>query len=104
MQKKFFALIKVVSTLLITGAIGLEMWNIYARLHQDALPNGLNLVFWIGSVPLAIHAIEGGIAVAFAPSRQKSPIQYGIYTFFVGTVGLLELFEVGFLGREEGRE
>ena len=92
MQKKLFALIKVISTLLIVSAIGLEFWNIYAQLHHGVLPSRLNLVFWIGSFALSIHAIEGAIAAAVSPSKQKPPIQYGIYTFFVGTVGLLELF------------
>ena len=93
MKKKVFALIKVISTVLIASAIGLEFWNVYARLHHGALPSRLNLVFWIGGFALSIHAIEGVIAAAFAPSRQKQPLQYGIFTFFVGTVGLLELFD-----------
>ncbi|MDJ0702693.1 MAG: hypothetical protein QNJ46_05380 [Leptolyngbyaceae cyanobacterium MO_188.B28] len=93
MQKKVFALIKVLSIVLISGAIGLEGWNIYARLHHGALPSRLNFAFWFGSFALSIHAIEGIIAAAYAPSRQKPPLQYGIYTLFVGTVGLFELFD-----------
>ncbi|MEQ9357174.1 MAG: hypothetical protein RIG63_18605 [Coleofasciculus chthonoplastes F3-SA18-01] len=37
--------------------------------------------------------MEAIIAAVYAPSRQKTPIVYGTYTFFVGTVGLLELFD-----------
>ncbi|HEY9666326.1 MAG TPA: hypothetical protein V6C91_05945 [Coleofasciculaceae cyanobacterium] len=42
---------------------------------------------------IAIHFVEGFIAAYKAPSRKKMPFQYGTYTFFVGTVGLLELFD-----------
>ena len=92
MQKKIFPLIKVISTLLMISAIGLALWNIDARLTHTALPNSLNLVFWIGCIAMAIHAIEAVIVAAYAPARKKSPLQYGIYTFFVGTVGVIELF------------
>jgi len=40
-----------------------------------------------------MHLVEAIIAAAYAPSRQKKPIVYATYTFFVGTVGLLELFD-----------
>ena len=94
MQKKLVALVKIVSTVLITSAIGLELWNIYALLNHVVLPNSLNLVFGFGRFAMAIHVIEGGIVAAYAPSRQKPPIQAGVYTFFVGTVGLVEMFEL----------
>lgn len=42
---------------------------------------------------MTIHFIEGIIAAYKAPLKNKIPINYGIYTFFVGTVGLLELFD-----------
>lgn len=90
---KTFGLIKIVSTVLITGAIGLEAWNRYATLTNFAVPNQLYPVFWIGRFALAAHAIEGIIAILYAGSKEKMPIRYGIYTFFVGTVGLIELFE-----------
>ena len=93
MQKKAFALIKVISTVLITSAIGLELWNVAVIITHNALPNSLNLFFWIGRFAMAIHVIEGGIAAVYAPSRKKPPIQYGVYTFFVGSVGLIALFD-----------
>jgi hypothetical protein len=40
-----------------------------------------------------MHFVEAIIAAVYAPSRQKTPIVYATYTFFVGTVGLLELFD-----------
>lgn len=39
------------------------------------------------------HFIESIIAAFYAPSRKKMPIKYATYTFFVGTIGLLELFD-----------
>ncbi|WP_017747601.1 hypothetical protein [Scytonema hofmannii] len=51
----------------------------------------LSTVFLVERFAVTIHFIEGIIAAFYAPSRKKVPIQYGTYTFFVGTVGLLEL-------------
>jgi hypothetical protein len=42
---------------------------------------------------LSAHFIEAIIAAFYAPAKNQKPIQYGIYTFFVGTIGLLEFFE-----------
>lgn len=84
--------IKRLSTLLITAALGLELGNIVAHLNHQALPSGLTPVIWFERFAMTIHFFEGAIAAVYAPSRQKQPIAYGIYTFFVGTVGLLELF------------
>lgn len=92
-KKIFFIIIKFISIILITSAIGLELWNAYALLTNSNMPSGLNLVFWIERFAIAVHLVEGVIAAYKAPSRKKKPIKYGTYTFFVGTVGLLELFE-----------
>ena len=85
--------IKVISVFLITSALGLEAWNIYAFLNHNERPSSLNPIFWIERFALAIHFVAGVIAASYAPSRKKMPIKYGTYTFFVGTVGLLELFD-----------
>lgn len=90
-EKNFSRLIKVLSPLLITGALSLEVWNLYAALvHHSPLP-GLTFFFGVGRFALISHGIEAIIAAIYAPSRQRSPLVYGIYTFFVGTVGLVEL-------------
>lgn len=86
-------LIKVTSIVLISSAIGLETWNVYARITSSNLPASLAPVFWIERFAVTIHLIEGVIAAFYAPSIKKIPLQYGAYTFFVGTVALLELFE-----------
>lgn len=92
-KTNLFPFIKVISVVLISSAIGLELANIIALLANAKLPSILEPIFWIGRFAMAIHLVEGAIAAFYAPSRKKMPIKYGIYTFFVGTVGLLELFE-----------
>lgn len=93
MKENIVTSIKFISTFLITGAIGLELWNIYTIYTHTPLPNILGPVFWFERFAVISHLIEGIIAAYFAPSRNRTPIKYGVYTFFVGTVGLLELFE-----------
>lgn len=83
--------IKIVSTLAMTGALGLEATNLYLYLQGKSLPTSLNTLFWLGSVALVAHAVEGFIAASKARSHNKNPLSYGIYTFFVGFVGLQEL-------------
>jgi hypothetical protein len=92
-KRRFFSLIKVISVVLIASAIGLELWNAYALLTNSKLPSSLNPIFWVERFAVAIHFVEGVIAASYAPSRKKMPIKYGTYTFFVGTIGLLELFD-----------
>lgn len=92
-KRRFFAFIKILSVILITSAIGLELWNTYALLTNSQIPSSLNPVIWLERLAISIHFVEGVIAAYKAPSRNKMPIQYGTYTFFVGTVGLLELFD-----------
>ncbi|WP_414753270.1 hypothetical protein [Anabaena sp. CCY 9910] len=86
------SIIKVISTILISTAIGLELWNIYAVVTNSNIPSILNPIFWVERFAVSCHFLEGIIAAFYARSKKKMPIQYGIYTFFVGTVGLLELF------------
>ncbi|MEI1377062.1 hypothetical protein PQG02_10330 [Nostoc sp. UHCC 0926] len=92
-KRNLFTFIKIISTVLITSAIGLESWNIYAVITNSHLPSSLNPIFWIERFAMTSHFIEGIIAAFYAPSRKKMPIKYATYTFFVGTIGLLELFD-----------
>jgi len=91
-KQSVFSLIKVISTVLIASAIALELGNIYAITTNIKVPLSLEPCFLIGRLAMAIHFVEGVIAAFYALSRKKTPIKYGVYTFFVGTVGLLELF------------
>lgn len=92
-KQKLFPVIKVISIVAIATAIGLELWNIQALTTNNHLPIILNPVLIIAHLALSAHFIEGIIAACYAPGKNHQPIQYGIYTFFVGTIGLLELFE-----------
>ncbi|MEH2012840.1 hypothetical protein [Nostoc sp.] len=92
-KRNIFTFVKIISTVLITSAIGLESWNIYAVITNSHLPSSLNPIFWIERFAMTSHFIESIIAAFYAPSRKKMPIKYATYTFFVGTIGLLELFD-----------
>ena len=94
MPKRLLTTIKIISTILITGALGLELGNLYA-LRSQLTPLDLPFpLLWIGRFALVAHFLEGIVAFIYAPSRKQSAIASGIYTFFVGTVGLVELFEL----------
>lgn len=84
--------IKWGSTILITGAIGLELWHLGAVLAQSQIPSFLQPIFWVERVAVGIHLIEAVIAALYAKRKHKAAIPTGIYTFFVGSVGLVELF------------
>jgi hypothetical protein len=92
-KTNLFTLIKLISIVLISSAIGLELWNAYALITNSKIPTSLNLILLLAHLAISIHFFEGLIAAYKAPSKNKMPMKYGTYTFFVGTVGLLELFE-----------
>lgn len=83
--------IKIVSIVAISAALTLEASNLYLHLQNRSLPDSLNPVLWLAAVALIVHSIEGAIAAFKAKSQGKNPLSYGIYTFFVGTIGLKEL-------------
>ena len=94
MPKLLLTTIKIISTMLIVGVLGLELRNLYA-LQSQMTPFDLPFpLLWIGRFALVAHFLEGMVAFIYAPSRNQSAIASGIYTFFVGTVGLVELFEL----------
>jgi hypothetical protein len=85
--KTIATIIKVISTIFISAAIGWELWNIYT-----VTPSSLNFIFWLERFAITAHLIEAVIGGFYAGRKQETPIKYGIYTFFVGTVALMELF------------
>ncbi len=93
MKQKLFSLIKITSTILIACALGLETWQIYLCLTDASLPDRLAPILWLFSIILVAHMIEGFIAAWKANTYHKNYVIYGIYTFFVGFVGLWELQE-----------
>ncbi|MDB9487155.1 hypothetical protein PN480_17395 [Dolichospermum circinale CS-1225] len=92
-QQKLFPIIKIISTALITSAIGLELWNIQTSITNHQLPSIFTPALIIAHIALSAHFMEALIAAYYAPTRNQTAIKYAIYTFFVGTVGLLELWE-----------
>lgn len=92
-KQKIFTMIKFISIPLITGGIGLEIWNIQTLTNNSQLPNLLNPILILVHIAISAHFIEAIIAAFYAPQKNHHPIKYAIYTFFVGTVGLLELWE-----------
>ena len=78
---------------LISSAIGLELWNVQTSITNNQLPSILTPVLIIAHIALSAHFIEAIIAAYYAPARNQTSIKYATYTFFVGTVGLLELWE-----------
>lgn len=107
--------IKVVSTVLVLAAVMLQLWGAIA-----SLPPFLRSVANVTAIVLAIHAVEGLISAALilryrlrgvsgrdlalsqssAVLAQKLPentalaiLKAGLYAFFVGTVGLVEVID-----------
>ena len=100
-KEKLFPIIKIISSILIPSAIALELWNIQTiTTNQElAIANILNPALILAHIALSAHFIEAIIASIYAPSKNQPAIKYGVYTFFVGTVGLLELFD-----NDQGKE
>ena len=86
--------IEVISSLAISGALGLEGWNLYLHLQDKSLPPSLTAVSWLASVALITHIVQGAIAASKARSCNLDPLFYGVYTFFVGYVGLQKLKDI----------
>lgn len=87
-------LIKVISPILMSCAIVLDIAIAYRWLHAVEIPQGYMTLGAIGSVALGAHFLEGIIAGVMAWQRQRNPFFFGVYTFFVGTVAFLELREI----------
>ncbi len=94
LETKLGPAIKIVATILIASALGLELWNLYLLQTQGLPLQGWGWAFAFGRVALIAHGVESMIAAIYAPSRHQSSLRYGLYTFFVGTIGLLELFRL----------
>jgi hypothetical protein len=87
--------IKIASSLVITSALGLLGWNLLLYLQGASLSPNLTSLFQLGSFILVAHGIEGVIAAFKAPAYNQKPLFWGVYTFFVGFVGLQELVSQG---------
>ncbi|MDF5710134.1 MAG: hypothetical protein PUP90_21310 [Nostoc sp. S4] len=92
-RQKIAGLVKITSIILILSAIGLELANISGILNTNNTPKIFTLILGMARFALIAHLLEGIIAGIYASSKSQLPFQYGIYTFFVGTIGLVELFK-----------
>jgi glucan phosphoethanolaminetransferase (alkaline phosphatase superfamily) len=92
-KQKLFPIFKIISIILITSAISLELWNIQTSITNSQLPSFLTPVLILTHVVLSAHFLEALIAAYYAPTRNQISIKYAAYTFFVGIFGLLELFD-----------
>jgi hypothetical protein len=92
MKSTLFTLVKSLSIVLITGAIALEVWHLQAIVTHRQEPALPPVVFGVAGFALITHGIEAMIAAMYAARQRSSPVFYAVYTFFVGTVGLVELF------------
>ncbi|MGF1514141.1 MAG: hypothetical protein ACFB5Z_10660 [Elainellaceae cyanobacterium] len=81
--------IKLLSIALMSLALGLEI----AKLSPWTLPPIPAALLTTARAALIIHLLEGAIAVAAAIIYRKPALRYGPYTFWVGTVGLVEIFK-----------
>lgn len=87
--------IKLTSPFLMVGALFLDYNFIYSYSNNQEIPNFIKALTIIGTLAVIVHFIEGIVAIFIAKrSEIKNPLIYGIYTFFVGTIGLFELMEV----------
>lgn len=93
MKSKINQLIKIISTIVVIGALSLGYWNFYLYLQGESLPHNLSFLYRVGMVILVAHSIEALIVAIKASSNQYNPLNYAVYTFFVGFVGLQELLD-----------
>ena len=96
LQKAILSM-KLASIALISGAIALELLDRLTNLGEIGfnINDGLGgtILLAIGRVALIAHGVEATIAAGYALSKNRNAIADGIYTFFVGTVGLWEILD-----------
>ncbi len=93
MPKLLIWSIKILSTVLIIGFLGIAGWNFYARANNAAIIDLPQWGLWWGYFAIFAHFLEAIAAAIYAYFQQKNALLTGIYVFFVGTVGLGEVFE-----------
>ena len=91
LNKPTILLAKIISIILISSAIICELCSAYILVNNYESHNYLRFLLWISRCALIIHFIESLIVVYYIRLENKSYVKYGIYSFLVGTVSLLEL-------------
>ena len=97
MNQNVARVIEVISSLVISASLGLSAWNLSLHLQGKTLPSNLTAFAWLAIAALVAHGIEGAIAASKARAYNFNPWLYGIYTFFVGYVGLQKLKDISHL-------
>ncbi len=82
--------LKVLSCILIAGALALVVGKLSGIIAEHTF---LERVFWVGTVALLIHALEGIVAGILAYRLKENPVKAGVYTFWTGTVGITEILQ-----------
>lgn len=75
-------------------AIGVEINNFYPLIPEITTLGFFRVITWLAAIALISHLIEGIIAAIVAYRKGLNPLKTGIYTFFTGTVGLVEVLKV----------
>ena len=80
-RQKLFPIIKIISTALISSAIGLELWNVQTSITNNQLPSILTPVLIIAHIALSAHFIEAIIAAYYAPLQSDINQICNLYIF-----------------------
>lgn len=97
MQKPFQRMIKMTSTVLMCSLVVLEISRLSGMNQGYDLMAYVPWLFYLGRFALVIHLCEAIVVGIYIMVKQdevrRSPWKQGIYTFFVGTIALLELWQ-----------
>ncbi|MEM9266683.1 MAG: hypothetical protein AAGA46_14275 [Cyanobacteria bacterium P01_F01_bin.13] len=83
-------IIKVISCILIAGALGLVVGKLNGIIPAHSF---LEKVFWIATVALLFHVLEGIAAAILAYRLKENPVKAGMYTFWTGIAGITEMLQ-----------
>lgn len=87
-------IIKTLSVFMMIAALILQLVNINTILNHQQIPSVMVVIIKVAKLALVIHLLEGILAFFYALAHRKNALILGIYTFFTGTITLLELFEL----------
>lgn len=81
-------MIQVASCIAIASALVLVSAKLIGRISAGSV---VDTLFWIASVALVAHVIEGIIAAVLASKLGESPLKAGFFVFWTGIGGLSPL-------------
>ena len=83
--------IKILSPIVIIGAMLVDGAIAYQWIQGYAIPKIYSVIGIIGSVALVAHALEGLVAGLIARRKKVNALKYGVYTFLVGTLAVIDI-------------